>query len=364
MAGKLTKSFQYSPWGERLSQVKVKADSSEESSYYGYNPHTDVEQITSETGDTRATYGYTAYGKNDDKLFTGVDKPDPADPTAKEEYNPYRFNAKRWDNSTGMYDMGFRDYNPGLNRFLNLDSHNGALDDLSLGLDPWTANRYAFTGGNPINGIELDGHEPRPWHNPKYDGSQCAGNYGAECDPAGTKPRNTNVNLPSSRCADGSCSTSGSPDRSFQYYPPGYVPKSPTSLGAKPVGAVARGIGSVVSFGLTLLTILTMTCGDSPGAAGCEERPKTETKQDDQQEVVVDTNIIAAAMENGRQAEIASWLANRRPVVVPQVAREYTEKDPVKTSPLLNKFLETFKGRMGATLANLEDMKGLAAKRC
>ncbi|TMR08215.1 hypothetical protein ETD86_48805, partial [Nonomuraea turkmeniaca] len=196
VAGKLTKSFQYSPWGERLSQLKVKTDGSDESSYYGYNPHTDVEQITSESGDTRATYGYTAYGKNDDKLFTGVDKPDPIDPTTKEEYNPYRFNAKRWDNSTGMYDMGFRDYNPGLNRFLNLDTYNGALDDLSLGLDPWTSNRYAFTGGNPITNIELDGHEPRPWHNPKYDGSQCAGNYGKECDPAGTKRRNTNVNLP------------------------------------------------------------------------------------------------------------------------------------------------------------------------
>ncbi|MEO3799389.1 DNRLRE domain-containing protein [Nonomuraea sp. B1E8] len=170
VAGKLTKSFQYSPWGERLSQVKVNADDSEESSYYGYNPHTDVEQITSESGDTRATYGYTAYGKNDDKLFTGVDKPDPVDPTAKEEYNPYRFNAKRWDNSTGMYDMGFRDYNPGLNRFLNLDAYNGALDDLSLGLDPWTSNRYAFTGGNPISGIELDGHIPDDYANGKNGG--------------------------------------------------------------------------------------------------------------------------------------------------------------------------------------------------
>ncbi|MEV6867420.1 DNRLRE domain-containing protein [Streptosporangium subroseum] len=160
VAGKLTRSFQYSPWGERLSQVKIKADGGEESSYYGYNPHTDVETLTSEAGDTRATYGYTAYGSNDDTLFTGVDKPDPVDPTAKEEYNPYRFNAKRWDNSTGMYDMGFRDYNPGLNRFLSLDSYNGALADLGLGLDPWTSNRYAFTGGNPITGIEHDGHLP------------------------------------------------------------------------------------------------------------------------------------------------------------------------------------------------------------
>jgi len=185
VAGRLTKSFQYSPWGERLSQVKFTAEGREESSYYGYNPHTDVEQITSETGDTRATYGYTAYGSNDDKLFTGVDKPDPIDPTAKEEYNPYRFNNKRWDNSTGMYDMGFRDYNynPGLNRFLLRDTYNGALNDLNLSTGRWTTNRYAFTGGNPITGIEHDGHEPRPWHNPKYDGSQCHDNASIECNP-------------------------------------------------------------------------------------------------------------------------------------------------------------------------------------
>ncbi|GAA2887640.1 polymorphic toxin-type HINT domain-containing protein [Nonomuraea rubra] len=119
-----------------------------------------IEHLVGDAGDTRATYGYTAYGKNDDELFTGVDKPDPVDPTTKEEYNPYRFNAKRWDNSTGMYDMGFRDYNPGLNRFLNLDSYNGALDDLALSLDPWTANRYAFGGGNPITNAEIDGHSP------------------------------------------------------------------------------------------------------------------------------------------------------------------------------------------------------------
>ncbi|MET9341859.1 hypothetical protein [Nonomuraea sp. NPDC003804] len=43
VAGKLTKSFRYSPWGERLSQVKVNATGAEESSYYGYNAHTDVE---------------------------------------------------------------------------------------------------------------------------------------------------------------------------------------------------------------------------------------------------------------------------------------------------------------------------------
>ncbi|MFI6833788.1 DNRLRE domain-containing protein [Kribbella sp. NPDC050241] len=157
VAGELTASYQYSPWGSRLSQVKFKADGTSEDSYYGYNPHSDVETLTSDAGDTRSTYGYTAYGKNDDDRLTGVDKPEAQNP-GKDPYNVYRFNAKRWDQSSESYDMGFRDYSPGLNRFLTRDAYNGALADLNLGTDPWTSNRYAFAGGNPITGVELDGH--------------------------------------------------------------------------------------------------------------------------------------------------------------------------------------------------------------
>ncbi|WP_246486158.1 RHS repeat-associated core domain-containing protein [Kribbella qitaiheensis] len=121
------------------------------------NPQSDVETLTSEGGDSRSTYGYTAYGKNDEDRFTGVDKPKAQTP-GQEPYNVYRFNAKRWDQSSQSYDMGFRDYSPGLNRFLTRDSYNGALADLNLGTDPWTSNRYAFAGGNPITGVEIDGH--------------------------------------------------------------------------------------------------------------------------------------------------------------------------------------------------------------
>lgn len=95
-------------------------------------PHSDVETLTNGSGDTRATYGYTAYGRDDKEAFTGIDKPDQQDPT-KEPYNVYRFNAKRFDPASGDYDMGFRDYDPGLNRFLSRDSYNGALADLDLG---------------------------------------------------------------------------------------------------------------------------------------------------------------------------------------------------------------------------------------
>ncbi|MFF0558225.1 DNRLRE domain-containing protein [Streptomyces sp. NPDC004266] len=157
VAGKLTKSYQYSPWGQRLSQVTHHDDGTTEDAYYGYNSHTDVETLTDKNGDTKATYGYTAYGDEDRSEFTGIDKPDAGDPT-KEEYNSYRYNAKRWDSQSGTYDMGFRDYDPGLNRFTTRDMYNGALADMGLGSDPFTGNRYAFTGGNPVTNVEIDGH--------------------------------------------------------------------------------------------------------------------------------------------------------------------------------------------------------------
>jgi RHS repeat-associated protein len=157
VAGELTKSYQYSPWGERLSQVTHNTDGTSEDAYYGYNSHTDVETLTTDTGDTKATYGYTAYGSADEDHFTGIDKPDPADPT-KQAYNSYRYNSKRWDAASATYDMGFRNYSPGLNRFTTRDMYNGALANMRLGTDPFTNNRYAFTAGNPISFIEIDGH--------------------------------------------------------------------------------------------------------------------------------------------------------------------------------------------------------------
>ncbi|CAG6394691.1 RHS repeat-associated core domain-containing protein [Actinacidiphila cocklensis] len=159
VAGQLTKSYQYSPWGERLSQVTHNTDGTTSDAYYGYDSHSDVETLTDDTGNTKATYGYTAYGNNDTSEFTGIDKPSVSDPT-QEPYNAYRFNAKRWDQTSGTYDMGFRTYDPGLNRFTTRDMYDGALSDMNLATSPLTGNRYAFGGGNPTTNIELDGHRP------------------------------------------------------------------------------------------------------------------------------------------------------------------------------------------------------------
>jgi RHS repeat-associated protein len=153
---KADKSYQYLPNGQRATQIKHEDDGAKEYSQYTYSPRGDVEAITKEDGTTRATYGYTAYGSDDTSQFSGADKEAPAQ--GAEPYNSFRFNASRWDQASGTYDMGFRNYDPGLNRFLTRDAFAGALSDMSLATDPFTGNRYSFAGGNPISFVEIDGH--------------------------------------------------------------------------------------------------------------------------------------------------------------------------------------------------------------
>lgn len=148
-------SFQYASWGQKLTQIKDEEEQDPETTQYAYHPHGDVEALTDKDGNTKATYGYTAYGKNDNAQFTGADKPGSG---GEEPYNSYRFNGKRFDSTSGTYDMGFRTYDPGLNRFLTRDMYGGALADMGLTTDPFTGNRYAFAGGNPVSFVEIDGH--------------------------------------------------------------------------------------------------------------------------------------------------------------------------------------------------------------
>ncbi|MGP3637040.1 golvesin C-terminal-like domain-containing protein [Streptomyces sp. 24-1644] len=156
--GILKKSYQYSPMGERLSQIVHGTGGTKDYTYYTYNPHSDVAALTDDQGNTKATYGYTAYGAQDDTQMSGADKPGAGGGAGAEPYNAYRFNSARVDTASGNYNMGFRTYSTGMNRFLSRDMYNGALSDMRLASDPVTGNRYAFAGGNPLSNVELDGH--------------------------------------------------------------------------------------------------------------------------------------------------------------------------------------------------------------
>jgi RHS repeat-associated protein len=156
---KVTKSYAYGAAGENLSLTDTPINTTtSKKSFYGTNPHSDVETLTDATGQTTSTYRYTAYGQPDKIGTTGEDAITGNPNQDADIVNPYRFNSKRINGATGTYDMGFREYNPSLNRFLSRDHYDGALKDMALGSDPWNSNRYAFAGGNPVTGVELDGH--------------------------------------------------------------------------------------------------------------------------------------------------------------------------------------------------------------
>ncbi|MDQ0418978.1 RHS repeat-associated protein, partial [Croceifilum oryzae] len=157
--GIINRSYTYSAWGERLSMTKKMAQGSE-TSYYLNNTDVDVEMLLDEQGEVRATYGYSPYGENDEALFSGVDKPDPKDPK-KEIYNPYRYTNKPWDPNTQSYDLGFRNYFPGVGRFLTPDSYNDAEKYKGLLMDAANYNMYRYTNGNPVSAYDDDGHVER-----------------------------------------------------------------------------------------------------------------------------------------------------------------------------------------------------------
>jgi RHS repeat-associated protein len=171
--------------------------------------------VTGSSGTTTSTYGYTAYGQPIASQFTGADKNNASPGPATEPFSSYRFNAMRWDSSSGQYDMGFRNYSPGLNQFLSRDMYNGALADMGLSTDPFTGNRYTFGAGNPVSNIELDGHmfpamgggSSNSGTTPAAATGGCSGFWAAPCTtPATSRPaRPTAHGTPSPSPSGGWC---------------------------------------------------------------------------------------------------------------------------------------------------------------
>jgi RHS repeat-associated protein len=154
-ADTITKTYDYSADGERLALLNHdpnNAPAVDQTNYYTYNQHADVEAVTGNTGSTSGTYGYTAYGVDDKSLDSGVDTLG-ASPTAF-PFNAYRFNSARVSSTSGNLNMGFRSYDPNINRFVSRDSYSGSGADAALS----GGSRYGFAGGNPISNVEQDGH--------------------------------------------------------------------------------------------------------------------------------------------------------------------------------------------------------------
>ncbi len=158
--GAVTRSFEYSAWDERLSMARQGADGSTERSVYGYDAAGNVEIITNDAGDNRSTYGYSIYGSLVPGSVSGVDTPDETNPY-KEPYNPYWFNARRYDQLSDTYQMGSRNYRATSHQFLTPATRMDSGADLGLNLHPSTTNRYGYAAGLSINNLRYS--PPTDW---------------------------------------------------------------------------------------------------------------------------------------------------------------------------------------------------------
>ncbi|MBD7912105.1 RHS repeat-associated core domain-containing protein [Clostridium cibarium] len=115
-----------------------KIDGNNKSNYYMYNGHGDVVQTIDESGNVENKYDYDVFGNST--------------LTEEKSYNPIRYSGEFNDNSTGLYYLRARYYNPKVGRFISEDSYAGEDYDTSR------LNRYTYCGNEPVLNVDPSGH--------------------------------------------------------------------------------------------------------------------------------------------------------------------------------------------------------------
>lgn len=155
-----TKNYTYDPHGALVGETDA---ASGRDLLYGFDARGDVSQlIDAKAGTATATYGYQPYGQEESAGQSSLNQ---GDSNSQSPLNAYRFDAMRTDAGAAQADdMGSRQYAPQYGSFLQQDYFRSAAADVGLATDPSTATRYGFTGGNPINFADPDGHRPGAEH--------------------------------------------------------------------------------------------------------------------------------------------------------------------------------------------------------
>lgn len=117
--------------------------------WYVTDLRANLTQVLDGSGAVKSVYGYDPFGKEQTSLTNASSGFD-----AK-----LRYQLAPRDPRTGVYTLGPRVLDPGINRFVGADFYVGAAANMQLALDPLTGNRYLYAGANPAGYID-DGHSP------------------------------------------------------------------------------------------------------------------------------------------------------------------------------------------------------------
>jgi RHS repeat-associated protein len=106
--------------------------------YYLFNAHGDVVQLTDAAGEVTKNYEYDAFGVEEN-------------PSAADS-NPFRYCGEYLDLSSGTYYLRARYYDPTIGRFLSEDTYTGDIKD------PLSLNLYTYSKNNPVKYYDPSGH--------------------------------------------------------------------------------------------------------------------------------------------------------------------------------------------------------------
>jgi len=107
-------------------------------SFYQYDGHGSVRQLTDASGAITDEYDYDVFGNLIYRSGTTS--------------NDYLYSGEQFDSHLGFYYQRSRYMNPSSGRFWTMDSYEGATSD------PRTLHKYSYVNGDPVNAVDPSGH--------------------------------------------------------------------------------------------------------------------------------------------------------------------------------------------------------------
>jgi RHS repeat-associated protein len=135
-SGTVARAYSYGL--ERISETQT-LNSVLTTSFYGYDGHGSVRQLTNAAGVVTDTYDYDAFGNIVNQSGSTP--------------NNYLFAGEQYDPALGLYYNRARYLNTTTGRFWSMDTYDG--DDE----EPISLHKYLYVAGNPVNMIDPSGHD-------------------------------------------------------------------------------------------------------------------------------------------------------------------------------------------------------------
>ena len=134
--GTVTRTYSYGP--ERINENQI-LNSAWSASFYGYDGHGSVRQLTNSAGTVTDTYDYDAFGNSINS--TGSTP------------NVYLFAGEQYDPALALYYNRARELNTQTGRFTSMDTVEGDSQD------PLSLQHYIYAEQDPTNNLDPSGNE-------------------------------------------------------------------------------------------------------------------------------------------------------------------------------------------------------------